>query len=441
MRPPAREVDPLLIDRSGVPPGLRIKGRAPRLDYGTTFADVYAATPVLPAATALARLRDEMTRFRGRLPFDGGRHPVPHLTSWLFQPVAGASTAQGTILCSPKSPLMQIARAPAEKISHTLGWVDSNVKLRVEDICAVNAFADPVARAAATTALIGFALVLKSDGHAFARSLTFNESAFTQERIVDALFGPYADALSLIHDLRADRLNRAAYAISLDWKDRGLADLLRIAVASGGAIAGLIRDGEVLVTGSRADLEGQFARALDTYLTERSHTADPAFADFAERLTAQRCRLAWIFDDNGETMFDLLFLEKVLRETATQLVLVANATAVSENITTTQLRRQLDAGAFPSLRAALATGRASLVEERQLMPGLEPVWLRAATRSALSRVGPVLCKGANLYETFQLPDLDAYYAFVVLGVNSVRLTGRDTYTPVLLHSPKGHRYH
>jgi uncharacterized protein with ATP-grasp and redox domains len=151
--------------------------------------------------------------------------------------------------------------------------------------------------------------------------------------------------------------------------------------------------------------------------------------------------VGWFFDDNGETVLDLRFLNQAISETDAQFVLFVNSVPVSENVTANQLMNLIHDGSFPNLVTALQTGRAHILKEAQYLAGLEKSWLTQNGKAALATLDLVLFKGASLYESFQDTGLDAYYGLVVAGPNSHRLTGREMRSPVLIHSPKNHSCH
>jgi hypothetical protein len=424
---------------------LRIKGRVPRLDYPFTFADIYASTAAGTWASTTAPLRRLVAGFWASTGQPRAGPDPASLLETLLCPVAldgpGDSRRPPSIARSPKHTVLQLSRAPTPKLAHTFGWIDTNLKLRSEDLSLVSRLPDEAARRGCELAAGLYSALLRFNNHELGQVITFNESVFLQERAVDVVFGAHATAFVEIHGERAERLNHAAHVVASDWRTRGLPELLALAVASGGVLANLVRDGEVLDAPSDDDLGRRFGIALDGYLAGTKGHRPVDFDAFVHRLGLGKAVLGWIFDDNGESILDLLFLERALEETPVDLVMICNAVPVSENITGQQLRRAIMAGGFRFLERAICDGRASIFEEPQYLAGLEPAWLRPATRAAFHGMDYALLKGANIYESFQDPGLDAYYGFVVLSPNSIRLTDRVGGEPVLIHSPRGHVCH
>ncbi len=437
------EVDPFDVAALRPERNLRIKGRAPRGSYNADFAEVYMAAKSLSLPSALRLTATEIDAFRRaqmRATVDSGAPDETQLRALLLRPVPTRATVIGgqTIVNTPKSPELQLANSHPAEMAYTIGRIDANMKLRVEDICTAAGLPEQATRHAVESAQLSYAALLKADNHALARIITANESNFISERIVDALFGPLSEEFVHAHARHAERLNSAARLVAESSPTGDLERLLIASVISGGAIAAIAREGDLGPDDVRQDLRLRYAADLDSRLGKNQDVRRTEFRSFVGRLAARRARVGWFFDDNGETVLDLHFLNAVLDQTPAELIFFVNSLPVSENTNYDQLVALVHDGSYPFLSAALRDGRARIVAEAMYLAAFERAWLSSRTLHELDRTDYVLFKGANLYESFQDEGLDAYYAFVVASPNSLRLTARNLWEPILVHSPPDH---
>lgn len=437
------EADPFDVAALRPERNLWVKGRSPRGSYDADFAEVYVATNSLPWPSVLRLAATEIDAFRRaqlRATVDSGAPDETQLRSILLRPVPSRKAVIGsrTIVGTPKSTELQLANSHPAEMAYTIGRIDVNVKLRVEDICTTAGLPERTTRHAVESAQLIYAALLKADNHALARIITANESNFISERIVDVLFGPLSEKFAQAHARRAERLNSAARLVAESSPTADLERLLVASVVSGGVIAAIAREGELGLDGATQNLRLHYAAALDSRLGKGQNVSHTEFRSFVDRLAAGRARVGWFFDDNGETVLDLRFLNAVLDQTPVELTLFVNSLPVSENTNYGQLVALVHDGSYPLLSAALRDGRARIVVESMHLAAFERAWLSPRTLHELDRTDYVLFKGANLYETFQDEGLDAYYAFVVASPNSLRLTSRDLWAPILVHSPPDH---
>src|SRR5215469_16991247 len=178
------DADPFGVTALQPERNLRVKGRAPRGSYDADFAEVYVATKSVPWPSALRLAATEFDAFRHaqlRTIVDSGVPDETQLSSILLRPVPSRGTVMGgsqTIVSTPKSSELQLVNYRPAEMAYTIGRIDANVKLRVEDICTISGLPVRTMRHAVESAQLIYAALLKADNHALARIITINESNF-----------------------------------------------------------------------------------------------------------------------------------------------------------------------------------------------------------------------------------------------------------------------
>jgi hypothetical protein len=252
--------------------GVRVKGREPRIKYQHNFAGIYQDTPAKSLGETGKSIQHEVGRFyrvAGRI--SAGLEDAD-IIPLLLCPVPDISAASytATILTSPKAVALQLARSPIEKLAHSFTWIDVNLKLRVEDVCTYAGLSENVARAAVESAESIYALLLKADDYTLARIITFNESAFVQQRIVEVLFG-HVGMLTLAHQEHAQQLNDLASKVISDFATSTLADMLVESILAGGVMAQVSRGASLMEATEGEAFSAALNEALDRFQRSGTH--------------------------------------------------------------------------------------------------------------------------------------------------------------------------
>lgn len=414
------------------PQAVRVKGRLPAQGHHASFGEIYSSTTV-PANVelALAAPVRDLIQFWGRVAPQAHWTPeIPPFTG-LLQAVDGSIQHQAGL----NGYRLVIADSPASKRSHTLGWIDSNVKLRIEDHVRASGIQAPAAASQLSSLVFRIlAILFKAADHRIGSSMTFNESVYLQECCVDLCLGPHAKAFGFLHAARGSALNAAALEVVRARAGNDVEALLREAIVSGFAIVDVPRESDVLLDEESKEHLGQvYGSALSQVLDRRGPARALDLGGFLTSL-ASATSLVWVLDDNGETIFDLRFLDQLLLERPLELTLLTNSTALSENSTTAQVLELLPR--FPELWRASRQGALRVISEDQRFTALEPARCRPGTMTALRSADLVLFKGINLYEVFRDTGINAFYAFTVAGPNAMRLTSAELGEPIMIHIPR-----
>jgi hypothetical protein len=180
---------------------------------------------------------------------------------------------------------------------------------------------------------------------------------------------------------------------------------------------------------------------IETQLVSDTH---PMGVDHIERFLREAgrpgARIAVVLDDNGESVFDLALFQQLLREAGElQVSFVVNRYPISNNISEEAVELLLRDPFFADLARFIQTGRAELLREEQVFRSFETGYLKPATRRRIEAASMVYVKGANFFETFQLPRTNSYHAFTVHGEMSETLTGCPDGTGIWANLPPGRR--
>ncbi len=143
-------------------------------------------------------------------------------------------------------------------------------------------------------------------------------------------------AFGFLHAARGSALNAAALEVVRARAGNDVEALLREAIASGFAIVDVPRESDVLLDEESKEHLGQvYGSALSQVLNRRGPACALDLGGFLTSL-ASATSLVRVLDDNGETIFDLRFLDQLLPERLPELTLLTTPRALSENSTTAQ---------------------------------------------------------------------------------------------------------
>ena len=150
-----------------------------------------------------------------------------------------------------------------------------------------------------------------------------------------------------------------------------------------------------------------------------------------------RCVLAVVLDDVAESVDDLLWLQDLLNEFSFLTVrLLTNTAQISINFSAQMLASVLRAPVFNELRAHYG-GRFRVTRLYCPFISFQSNYLPPVARRAIAAADIVFVKGANFFETCQLPEKETFHAFVVCGSVSQRYTGCPVGSGVFAHVPAG----
>jgi hypothetical protein len=437
-------------------PEVSIKGVRPQLRYDTSLVALYPVAPVLGIIDAYALICRYLTRVRRLLYPERDPEPFPdpvgdssdsalvalremfNLPSDLSADPALISPAD--ILARPRSFLgtgvrgpFPLIQAPPAKLIHTLAWVDANIKIAVERLGGVHRIPEDVLREVVHSALMIYAVLLKMDGHLLVRKISFNHSMYLQERIVDLAFGERLPSSFL------PRIGFTANSMALSLLSSiGPIDFRELCELS--VFMGIVWASE---SSRQAEFSSDRRAAVDVLLRDLERARRTFAVDHTEKLHEQvsmceRCSGVFVLDDNGESVFDLAIMQRLLAEFRGLTVsLIINRFPVSNNISLPTFRAALEEPAFVAARRFVAEQRLLIYTENQAFRSFEPDYLSELAREVIEESDFVYVKGANFFETFQLPKKTRYHCFTVSGPTGVMLTGFPEGTGIFARIPAG----
>jgi hypothetical protein len=147
--------------------------------------------------------------------------------------------------------------------------------------------------------------------------------------------------------------------------------------------------------------------------------------------------LVAILDDTAETVDDLLWMQDLLvRYPKFKLCLLVNKAQISINFSSQMLFDILKSPLFNEL-ASRYGGQFSYLETYSPFISFQYNFLEESAKNAISKSDIIYIKGANFFETCQIPEKDIFYGFVVYGPISRLYTGLEDYDAVFAYVPAG----
>src|ERR1041384_1112387 len=147
--------------------------------------------------------------------------------------------------------------------------------------------------------------------------------------------------------------------------------------------------------------------------------------------------LAVILDDATETVVDLLWLQDLMeRFSFFKAILLVNTVQISINFSTHLLEEVWQASLFRPLVSKL---NSQFLVTKIYCPfiSFQTSLLPAVAVRVIEQADAVYIKGANFFETCQIPEKETFYAFVVHGPVSRSCTGLRDLDGVFAHIPAG----
>lgn len=147
--------------------------------------------------------------------------------------------------------------------------------------------------------------------------------------------------------------------------------------------------------------------------------------------------LAAILDDAAETVIDLLWMQDVMRQfPGFRVNLLVNTAQTSINFSLHLLDAVLKHPTFCLLAQDLDK-QFQVTNIYCPFISFQTNYLPAEAWSVINPSDAVYVKGANFFETCQIPEKDSFHAFVVYGPVSRGYTGLKDYDAVFVHLPRG----
>lgn len=151
-------------------------------------------------------------------------------------------------------------------------------------------------------------------------------------------------------------------------------------------------------------------------------------------------QLIVIFDDNGELVWDLAFILRLLnRYPKLQITAVVNKNVIYNNACMATVRALIDDEESPlhELDTFLKQKRFVLFEESCYRTSIDPKYCSKELLALLTGADLAFIKGSTGFETMQNLPVDTYYAFVSWGADSRQYTNVEELKGLFVRVPKG----
>jgi hypothetical protein len=420
---PNRTIEPSTSTQS-------IKGRRPTVRYDTSIFDIYASCFVLTGYDLYAAVRKEMNALDETLQRLVGHGPsgaLPLLTPdddptaiiWqVFTPARFATSSRAPLAYLRELGPFPMSQASGLKLGHSFGWVDSNIKLSVEDMLSLLERDLRHAPKIAYSLIRIYSLLLRANDFELARSITFNVSMFIQERLLDLCFGHLYGLMRRSRDIRSMVASEAALQFLQEVHESDLSLLLQLSVFVGivwPTISAQIAQGELDAQGAIVELDARVRAQRLWGINESRRVLD--------YLGSVQGTVVVMLDDDAESIVDLLVMQNIMQNPGLRLSIVVNRIPISNNISYGAVDAALKHDLFKPLRRCRDDGRLEIMSESQLFPSLEYPWLSARARAEIDKSCAVFLKGINYFETFGQSGLRRIYSFAVGSPTTSLLTG------------------
>jgi hypothetical protein len=422
-----------------------VKGEYPSLYYPFALKELYATLPSLDAEGAYEQIRwllarvdrvvadDLKLRTRLGLPATTDKLRAGAILGALFDPSIqpsdmlslesatwpGVELTQILQLQTPRP--FPLQRASSAKLQHSLCWIDTNLKVQIENVMLRQDASPEQCRLVAECALCIYTYLLKQEDNSLARTINFNHSMFLQDRILSLIFGPSHYSTGGLGRGRSLLANHIALRYLKELGSVSYRDLCTLSVFMG------------TIWTSHVELQTEYrSRAWETLarverelkIRERQWCVNDIdqFLLAMGRDTPQSVLV--VLDDNGEAVFDLAIFQRLLQDNAKlSVTFLVNSYPVSNNISLDALNDVAQDDYFHYLRSRLDSGDAALCIEEQPFRSFELEYLKVDTQQAVADADVLYIKGANFFETFQIRKKDRWHCFVVHDMTSEMLTG------------------
>ncbi|MBV6426826.1 MAG: hypothetical protein KIPDCIKN_01339 [Haliscomenobacter sp.] len=439
-----------------------VKGKRPLIDYGFQFSEIYSEIPSLDIFLAHkhiakillgvdkyinARLSVHRTEVLHSVQNEMDARQILELVFGDFRmdankighPAIEMNRDLISLFSLKKVSPFPLKDASKVKLVDSLFWIDSNIKINAETFALNLQLKELDIRIIVKSAFEIFSYLLKAEAYFLALNINFNYSMAIQERILHVLFRNlglgFNDFL-----LKEGRLNnRIALEMLRQYTVLSPRRVVDLATFMGVAWANHQMDKK---GGSgRLDFDSYLAE-LEKHLNMEGRLWEIDHFDHFMKDLQPACEtqfiLAVILDDNGESIFDLAFIQILMKNFSyLNVALIVNAYPISNNISFPLVEELLDDHYFKELFNFFSSGRLKIVVERQRFRSFELSHLFEETRNVLMKSNLLYVKGANFFETLQLVDISRYYCFTVFSLTSQILTGCKKNSGVFAKVPAG----
>ncbi|HEV3038962.1 MAG TPA: hypothetical protein VHA33_14385 [Candidatus Angelobacter sp.] len=268
------------------------------------------------------------------------------------------------------------------------------------------------------------------------KHLNNNINMYLISRVVEELVG------KAVYDV--DRQEPQLTRVSLGHTLKSLGAYLSNSVTEYMALAlgrGVAFQEQAFSTGRLEGSEPATVKARTSHYTEeklavddRQHLIDRVLEANDEGHDIRMCA---ILDDTSETVFDLLWIQELMKSYRHfHVELLLNRLQVSINFSSDMMATIIENEHFSELRRRQGS---QLLIRHIFCPliSFQSNLLTRTAHNALRAADFVYVKGLNFFETCQIESKDRYHAFVVLGPISQLYTGLQDYDGVFVHIPSG----
>jgi len=324
--------------------------------------------------------------------------------------------------------------ASVRKFSHTLAWIDSNIKILIEDLLLPIKVSSNEIKYLVNICFVIYSELIKADNFYLADNMNFNHSIFFQERIIELLLG--INLYNVKEKIEVGQLsNKITLKYLQELGDLKLPELKVLSVFMG------------VIWTSSPELQNDFDGHSPKILSEIEKTLNiykdnmvvDDFEYFITDITNRKINnLIVILDDNGESVYDLAIIQKILKlNSKLKVTFVLNSTPVSVNISIDTFKSIIAEKYFHELNEEIKNERVVLHVITQYFRSFDYSYFSKQTKKLLSNADGCYIKGLNFFETMQLKDASMYYCFTVYGENAINLTGFKQFAGLFVHVPKG----
>lgn len=185
--------------------------------------------------------------------------------------------------------------------------------------------------------------------------------------------------------------------------------------------------GTHLLDNESETLDGQFAQLGEFHYFDLEH--------FQRELSRPDAQLLFLFDDNGELVWDLALIQYLVETHPNlQVVGITSSQIVANNSNSETVNQCLD---HPKLQRLSDSRRFRLLHEDNLRSSLDLACCSPACLREFESATFILVKGVAAFETLQRLPRPAFYAFVVHSRDSQICTGLPKETGVFVAMPAG----
>ena len=449
----------IFLDADSYPEVVPVKGQLPTLAYPFKLRDIYPTIDNLNPIDAYERMTAQFQRANDLLchqlhlkdnfilPIVKTNEDAIKVLGLLFDPTIHFSKGLiKNILSAKQHTLPKIFNltdvspfplklASKKKLLHTLAWIDTNIKVSVEQVAKYYKIPDEIVVELVERAFVVYCLLIKQQDYLLAHTINFNHSMFIQDRIL-ALFLGYK--IYLQNDVVQTR-NKISNQIALELL-KGLKNLSLRQLCLASIFMGVVWVNDLSLQDSFFLHSDSVLGDISNQLFSRNKKLAVDHIDaFLQEISLPNTRVVVVLDDNGESVFDLgLFQQIIMEYYELKIVFLVNRFPVSNNISEETFIQLIQDPFFSDLAKYLETGPGKILYEEQFFRSFEKKYLKPNTYQQLQIPSIAYIKGANFFETFHLPELVSYHIFTIHGEMSETLTGYSQGQGIFVRIPKKH---